>query len=329
MTRRTTINDVAKAAGVSIATVSRTINGNYPVKKETRDMVLKVIKELDFTPNDIAISMVKKKTNTIGIVVPSITNIFFSTLVKGITDYLDANDYTVLLSTSRGNVKETVEKLISKQVDGIILADNNLIGNIDYYKKIDKSLPLIFVNGYNKQFHNVSCDQRSATKLAFEYIKNLGHNKVLFVRGKDKSYSYKLKEEIFVETFDNKNKLNILNVPNANSDDAIFNTKISIKKYLLENNDFTAVFACNDLMAIGVLEGLKELGKKVPKDVAVMGFDNIFLGDLVTPKLTTIDQDTYNMGRIASENIIDLLEHNTTNKIDVKIEGKIVIRESS
>lgn len=327
MTKRATIIDVSEIAGVSIATVSRTINGNYPVKKETREKVLKAIEELDFTPNDIAVSMVKKKTKHIGVVVPSITNIFFSTLVKGITDYLDEHDYTTLLSTSRGGVKETVEKLISKQVDGIIIADNNMAENLEFYKKIHKSLPLIFINGCNNDFHNVSCNQKSITKDTFEYMKSSGHKKVLFVRGKEESYSYKLKEEIYNETFEDKK---ILFVPKSNSDDAIVNTKKSIEEYFKIDRDFTAIFACNDLMAIGALEALKKMHINVPKEISVIGFDNIFLCELVTPKLTSIDQSTYNMGNMASENIIKLLENSATDqKINLQIEGKLIERESS
>lgn len=319
-----TINDVAKLAGVSITTVSRVINGNYPVKEETREKVERAISELEFVPNDLAVSMIKKKTNTIGVIVPSISNIFFSTLVKGITDVLDLNEYTTLLCTSKNNEEEIVTKLINRRVDGIIIADSNVQIRKEFYKKIQQSIPLIFVNGYEKEFNNVSCDQESGTLEVLNFLSNKGHSDILFVRGEENSYSYELKEKIYKEYTNNQK---ILVVENGNKDDAILNTTNAICDYIKNNGNFTAVFACNDLMGIGVLEGLKKSGISVPNDVSVVGFDDIFLCDLVTPKLTSVKQNSYKLGKIASKNILQLIEQSV--KIDVLIESELIIREST
>ncbi len=324
MANKTTINDVAELAKVSITTVSRVINGNYPVKLETKEKVLKAIEELDFTPNDLAVSMIKKKTNTIGVIVPSISNIFFSTLVKGITEVLDNNGYTTLLCTSQDNEIELVNKLKSRQVDGIIIADSNIKSKKEFYKKINKSLPLIFINGYEKGFSNVSCDQHSGTKDAINYLLKNKHENILFVRGSEDSYSYNLKEEIYKSLV---NIPSILVVEDGNKDDAILNTRKAIEKHIENSKEFTAVFACNDLMAIGVLEGLKENNMNVPNDVWVVGFDNIFLCDLVSPKLSSVDQNTFELGKISGENILKLSEKNDI--IDIRINSELVIRESS
>ncbi len=324
MLKKTTINDVAELANVSITTVSRVINGNYPVKKETRDKVLKAIEELDFTPNDLAVSMIKKKTNTIGVIVPSISNIFFSTLVKGITEVLDKSSYTTLLCTSQNNEVDLVNKLINRQVDGIIIADSNINSKKDFYKKVSKNTPLIFINGYDEEFSNVSCDQYSGTKDALSYLKRHKHEKILFVRGSEDSYSYNLKEDIYREYVKTPK---VLVVEDGNKDDAILNTTLAIEEYFKTSKKFTAVFACNDLMAIGVLEGLKRNNIKVPDEVSVLGFDNIFLCDLVTPKLSSVDQNTFELGKISAENILKLSENNV--KINLIIDSELIIRQSS
>ncbi len=324
MAKKATINDVADLADVSISTVSRVMNGNYPVKQETKERVLKAIEELDFTPNDLAVSMIKKKTNTIGVIVPSISNIFFSTLVKGITEVLDKNGYTTLLCTSQENEVELVNKLKNRQVDGIIIADSNIKSKREFYIKINKSLPLIFINGYDKEFSNVSCDQHSGATEAINYLLKNNHENILFVRGSEDSYSYNLKEEIYRNLVKTPS---VLVVENGNKDDAIINTRNAIENYLNGSNRFTAVFACNDLMAIGVLEGLKENKLRVPNDIWVVGFDNIFLCDLVSPKLSSVDQNTFQLGKISGENILKLTKKNV--KIDISIESKLVIRESS
>ncbi len=325
---KSTINDVAKAAGVSISTVSRVINGNYPVKKETKEVVLKAIKELNFIPNDIAASMVKKKTNTIGVVVPSISNIFFSTLVKGISDVLENQNYTLFLCVSQNNEVELVEKLISRQVDAIIIADSNLSKRKDFYLKVKETLPLLFINGYDEDFNYISCNQEKGTIDALNYLKSLGHSDILFLRGSEDSYSYQIKEDIYKETVTNPK---VLIVDSGNKDDAITNTTKAVKQLLKKESRFTAIFASNDLMAIGALQALEKLDISVPNEMCVLGFDNIYLCDLVTPKLTTVDQQVYKLGSLASLNVIEYLENSKeiNKEIKVSIECELIIRGST
>ncbi len=323
MAIKITINDVAKEAGVSITTVSRVMNGNYPVKKETKEKVIAVIEKLNYKPNDIAVSMVRKKTNMIGVIIPSITNMFFSTLVKGINDVLYRENYTMIMLQSNGNEKELVEKLLARQVDGIIVFDSDISKNNKYYKKVSKIYPLIFLNTFDESFSTVSSNQEQGTILALEYLKKLKHEKILLVRGIEDGYSYNLKEEIYSTLVEDGT---ILYVENSNKDDAIKNTKDVVKKFYKHNKDYSSIFCSNDLMAIGAIEGLKELKLKVPKDISVVGFDNIFLTELVTPKITTIDQNSYELGRLSAENIIKKTINN--GKINIKIKSKLIERES-
>ncbi len=324
MIKKSTINDVAALSGFSITTVSRVINGNYPVKEETRAKIYEAIKELDFKPNDIAVSMVKKKTNTIGVVIPSVTNIFFSTLVKGINDVLTNSGYTMLLCTSNNDEEVLVNNLCNRQVDGIIVVDSNISNKKEFYNKIHNEKPLIFINGYDSSFNNVSSNQQQGTIDALNYFKKQGKKNILFVRGNEDSYSYNLKEEIFLQNIENPQTLV---VKGGNSDHVITNTTSAIIDFFSNSPKVDAIFACNDLMAIGVLEALKQLNISVPNDIAVIGFDNIFLCTLVSPKLTTVDQDIYNLGKISCENILKIMSKRC--KVDIRTDCNLVFRESS
>ncbi len=324
MKKKATINEVAKMAGVSIATVSRAINGNYPVKSETKKKIFEAIKELDFKPNELAVSMITKKTNTIGVVVPSITNAFFNTLIKGISHVTEKNGYTLLVCTSDNNEMELVEKLVNRQVDGIIIADSNIEEKKDFYKKIHKDTKIIFINGYDEDFNYVSVDQIEGTKKALHYLLDKGHKEILFIRGSENSYSYNLKEKIFKELC---NTSNILVVDSGNKDEAIINVKKAVKNFFSMEKKCSAIFACNDLMAIGAIKGLQELLITIPKEVAVMGFDNIFLCDLISPTISTVDQNIFELGKICAENLLKLIEKN--DKVNILLGSELVIRESS
>lgn len=321
---KATITDVSKLAGVSIATVSRVINGNYPVKEQTREKVQKAIEELNFIPNDIAVSMIRKKTNTIGVIVPSITNIFFSTLVKGVTEILEVGGYTVLLSISQHNEKDLVEKFISRRVDAIIVADSNLEDKIEFYSKIDKMMPLLFVNAYNNNFNYVSCNQENGMTEAIKHLKNKGHKNILFVRGCENSYSYNLKEKIYLDIVGNKK---IISVDYGNKDDAILNTKEYIKNFFASDRTYTSVITSNDLMAIGAVEGLKELGIVVPDEVEIIGFDNIYICTLVTPNLSTVSQEIYELGKNASYKILEIIEQKC--RVNLLLDSKLILRQST
>ncbi len=324
MNKKNTINDVAELAGVSITTVSRVINGNYPVKSETREKILKAISELDFTPNEVAKSMVTKTTKTIGVIIPSFTNIFFSTLVKGINDVADKNGYTLFICTSDNNEEELVTKLVNRQVDGIIIADSNAISKKEFYLKIQKQIPLIFVNGYDEDFNFVSCDQMGGTIMALEYLLNKGHKDILFIRGSENSNSYNLKEKLFKEMI---SKDNILVVQKGNKDEAIENTTKDVISEFSKGKKYDAIFACNDLMAIGAINGLKSLGIDIPSEVCVVGFDNIFLCEVLSPKITTVSQNIYELGTKSFECVLKLV--GGSDKINIRLECKLEIRESA
>jgi LacI family transcriptional regulator len=335
---KSTIEDVAKLAGVSITTVSRVINNNYPVKTETRINVEKAIQQLSYQPNPMARGLIMKKSKTIGIVVPSITNMFFTEVIHGIEKSIKLNNYDVLLSNSNGDAvseKNCVEKLINRFVDGVIVITPNTANMKNgFYDKIARDIPLICINGYNKdaKVNFVLSDEENGTKVALDYLVSLGHKKIAFVRCGD-SYSYDVKEKIY-ESYMTKLKENMLvvDIKDGNSIDVVKNTTTKIveeicKEYVL-GMDITAFFACNDLMAAGILNACGEVAIEVPKEISIVGFDNIILSEMTRIKLTTVDQNMKIIGAVAAENIIKLIESDELAFETVVIDTELVIRES-
>lgn len=333
-----TIEDVAREAGVSITTVSRVINGNYPVKKETRERVEAAIKKLNFQPNPLARSLINKRTNSIGVVVPGLTNMFFTEVVHGIERIMRSRDYDVYISDSRGRAdseKRRIDKFLERYVDGIVLIDpqtENMKNG--FIEEVSKKIPVVCINGYHENVRTnfVLSDEEKGTKEALEHLISLGHKNIAFIRG-ESSYSYDIKENLYKEYMKNIGiEPIVITVQDGNNIDVVENTmRVLIElssKYQL-GKEITAFFACNDLMAVGVLNGCYELNLKVPDDIAIIGFDNIILSQMTNPKLTTVDQNMRLLGERAAQKLLDLIEDkNLYSDTDV-IETKLIIRKST
>lgn len=325
---KTTIVDVAKACNVSVATVSRVINGNYPVKRETKEKVLKVIEELQYKPNIQARDLIKQKSSTIGVVVPSISNMFFTNVINGIESYYEKSDYSIFLCiTEHDKDKEVsrINELVSRNVAGIIIVDPG-IENVEskYFNDIAKSIPMVFVNRYSQSsfISSVCNDQEEGSKVALNYLLSNNNKNIAFIRG-DNSYSYDIKEKVYREIMKDINNLNeefIVNIGHGNSIQTVNKTMEKGLKLLSENKDITGIFACNDLMAIGIMNACKKLNINIPSDLYIIGYDNIELSEMVEPKLTTIDQNMFLLG----ENAAILLNEKIDNKN--KYSKNIVLR---
>ncbi len=319
---KATIIDVAKLAGVSITTVSRVVNNNYPVKYSTRIKVNKAIEVLDFSPNSLARGLIQKKTYTIGVIVPSITNLFFPEVVKGIERYLRQDDYTIFLCETGENAvdeKLRVKRMIERQVDGLIIIGPTP-SNIEngFFESIADEIPLILVNGYNKgvKCHFVLTDEETGTMEALYYLYELGHRNIAFLRG-GQSYSYDLKQEVFTDFMANKGieypENNIIKIERGNSLDAVDLSREAVRNRLTKPRPPTAIFCCNDWMATGAINAAKHIGIKVPDQFSVVGFDNIVVSQLSEPKLTTVNQKMNELGVISARLLLEVIEEKGEN----------------
>lgn len=333
---KTTIKEIASAAGVSIATVSKVVNGkDCNISAATRQRVLKTINELNYVPNRIASSMVTKNTYTIGLLIPDITNPFFPEIARGVEDYANKAGYQVVLCNSDNDLKkesEYIHMFQEKMVDGIIITSSASRASEEHSRNYMKiGIPIITVDRDMKDCKTQGKILVDNTKGAFEavsYMIGKGYKKILHLSGSMNSIPS-------IQRFNGyKKALKHCNI-GFNSDlyfEGTYDVDSGykgIKEVINKKIDFDSVFCGNDLIAIGAMKAIKELGLKIPKDIGIMGFDNIYISELVTPSLSTVKQPNYNMGYKAAQLLINAIKNPSKTEGEVVLETELIIREST
>ena len=296
-----TIYDVAREANVSMATVSRVVNGNPNVKPATRKKVLEVIDRLDYRPNAVARGLASKKTTTVGVIIPDVSNMFFSSLARGIDDVATMYKYNIILANSDGNDQKEVNvlnNLLAKQVDGVIFMGHHITDEIRGEFSRSKT-PVVLAGSIDpdEQVGSVNIDYTSATKDAVNKLAKNGNKKIAFVSGalidpingqnRLKGYKEALKEN---------------NLPY--SEGLIFEAEYNFKDGLtlvdrIHNSGATAVYVSDDELAIGILDGLLDKGVKVPEEFEIITSNNSLLTEVARPRLTSITQPLYDLGAVS------------------------------
>ncbi len=328
--KKITIKDVAKRAGVSISTVSRVINGNYPVSKTSRDKVNKAVKEMNFSPNLLAKALSSDKSNTISVIVPTIENAFFSETIKGIRDVLDENSYTFFLGISDSDPKkelELLEKSEQRKVDGYILIDPSS-ENVNN-KKFEKFSNIVLINSdKNINCDIVSSDTNTLFKDMIKKFVNEGFKNIIFLTG-DNSYSYTSKEKIFSNfSFPEGVKTDIIRIKGGNDISTVEETEKVMDEYLKKNTKY-AILSCNDLMAVGSILSANKIGIKIPDDLSIVGIDNSIYSKIIKPTLSTIDHNSYHLGKTASNRLLELIDNKELIKQKIIINSNFIERNST
>ena len=335
--KSTTIIDVAKKAQVSVATVSRVVNGNYPVKDSTRRKVLEAIRDLKYIPNIQARELNTQRSSIIGIIVPSLFNTFFAEVVNGIESFTASSGYSLLLTYTKDNPiseKRCMNELLMRNVSGIInISPNTEKVASDFFDQIAERMPMVFINSYVKRpaISYVNNDEQIGTKIALEYLISLGHKNICFIRG-DRSDSYEFKQNAYEEIMRKMHNFRedyILNIGAGNSIETVELTAEKVVETLQEKKEITAIFSCNDLMGIGAVNGCHRLGIKVPQDMSVMGFDNILLSNFIEPKLTTMDQNMMTLGWTAASLLMEKIANENKTSRQVVLQNTLVLRDTT
>ena len=331
--KNATIVDVAKEAGVSVATVSRVVNGNYPVKPETKVAVSAAIEKLHYVPNVQARELNQRRSTTIGVVVPSLYNMFFAEVIDGIEATVRKDKYSLLLNCAQNDPEQEqacIRALVARNVAGLIVISPNTCNmQEDFYQRLAERTPLVFINGYHQieGASYVSNDEAGGMKTALTSLRKLGHERILLVRGSH-SDSYEVKEKVYRNFMEEQGCLDenlILDIGAGNSVDTVDNTADYLLARLPEVRP-TAVCCCNDLMAVGALNACKALELSVPEDISIMGFDNISLSRYVAPKLTTMDQNMFQLGESAAALVVEKIRYGRSKKI---VLGNMLIQRES
>lgn len=315
--KETTLKQIAEILGISITTVSKALK-NYPdVSEKTKKSVLDLANSLQYTPNSFAVNLRTKESKTIGLIIPEVVHHFFSSVVNGIIAEAEKNGYLIIILQSNESLeleKKQVELLLNKRVDGIILSLSNE-SNDDLHLKeiIRRQIPLVQFDKIAKLIPSskvIINDQKAAFE-ATEHLIQRGCKKIAHIRGPinpqnaiDRYLGYKKAVEKNHIPFDPKLVYTCKNVTFEEG-------KEFAEQIIKDHPDVDGIFVITDLVAVGVLAYFNENNIKVPQQVKIIGFSNWFMSQVITPKLSTVDQPSYEMG-VQSFNL--LLEEMNANK---------------
>ncbi|PCK20482.1 catabolite control protein A [Bacillus pumilus] len=328
-----TIYDVAREANVSMATVSRVVNGNPNVKPTTRKKVLEAIDRLGYRPNAVARGLASKKTTTVGVIIPDISSIFYSELARGIEDIATMYKYNIILSNSDQNTDKELHLLntmLGKQVDGIVFMGGNITDvHVEEFKR--SPVPIVLAASVEEQAQtpSVNINYEQAIYDSVQLLVKKGHKRIAFVSGPmsepinsvRKLAGYKRALEEAGIAFDD-----VL----VAEGDYSYDSGIEALANLLKQSDKpTAVIAATDEMALGVIHGAQDRGVSIPEDLEVIGFDNTRLSLMVRPQLTTVVQPTYDIGAVAMRLLTKLMNKEQVEDQIVELPHRIEERQST
>ncbi|PWW26156.1 LacI family transcriptional regulator [Cytobacillus oceanisediminis] len=328
-----TIYDVAREANVSMATVSRVVNGNPNVKPATRKKVMEVIDRLGYRPNAVARGLASKKTTTVGVIIPDISSTFFAELARGIEDIATMYKYNIILSNSDQNIEKELHLLntmLGKQVDGIVFMGGNITS--EHVDEFEKSPVPIVLAGSIEESGKIPSVNINYERAAFDVTKSFiekGHKEVAIVVGP-------LREPI------NKEK------KLAGYKRALEEAEVSYREDLVVEGDYTydsgieafeklleadprptAIFAGSDEMALGIVHGAEDKGYKIPEDFEVISSDNTRLALMVRPQLTSVVQPLYDIGAVAMRLLTKLMNKESVDEQIVVLPHRIEERDST
>ncbi|SFU84704.1 substrate-binding domain-containing protein [Alicyclobacillus macrosporangiidus] len=330
------ISDVARLAGVSPMTVSRVINHSGHVKEETRLRVLRAMKELNYVPNDLARSLVRRRTDTLALIVPDITNPFFTTVARGTEDTARKNDFRVVLCNSDEDPAKELEYIrmcVSIRVDGVIIAaaGDGSRKNLELLDSFEIPYVLVDRKVDGVQADVVTGDSRMGAFQLVKHLIDLGHRDIAMITGFLTTSTARERRDGY------RRALEEHGIPFREAwvkeTSYMRNMDFTLVEQLLDCTPRpTAIFAANNFLAVQVIRGLRHRGLRVPEDMAVVCFDDVDPYSLVEPFLTVASQPAYNFGTIATQLLIERIEHGegpAPSPRSIVLQPEVIIRKSS
>lgn len=330
-----TIYDVAKKAGVGIGTVSRVLNGSRHISETTRDKVLKAIKELNYQPHSAAQSLARKKTRSIGCIIPFFTGYFFVELLRGIQKKITEHQHDLILySVDLAHKKETFLRRVlrERRVDGVLFISMEISDEF-VEKFVDLKFPIVLVDSYHPDLDSISVDNLEGAYVATKHLISLGYQKIAMIDAQLKSFPARLRLEGYKNalaecghSFEARYFVACDFVQEADG----FNKEAGYAAMqqllrLLEDRP-QAVFVSSDIQAVGAIDAIKEHGLRIPQDIAVVGFDDIELSRYIG--LTTMRQPIMEMGELAAQRLMQKIAGVPTKQFNYCFQTELVVRES-
>lgn len=305
---RPTLQDVADATGVTLATASRALSGAYGVHPETRKRVLETAAQLDYRANRFARGLVTGRSNAIGLIISDIRNSYFSELARGAEDAAYATGLDVLLCNSdvdSGKQMRYINSLIEKRVDGIIMNSVATLSKGEQEYIAASGIPVVLLNraANNTLFSTVCADNERGGRLMAECLLSHGHRNIVHFTGPRNNSNLSLRTRGFLEGLRKAGKLEATVIHGLHTMEGGYQMA---KNLLPSPGKITAISTANDAVAFGVIKAALEMGVRIPEDISLGGFDDVELAALVHPPLTTIRQPKYEMGAAALEMVMKL-----------------------
>lgn len=334
-----TLKFIADKLGISITTVSKALKDYPDVSAKTRKAVLEMAESLHFTPNSFAVNLRTKESRTIGLIIPEVVHHFFSSVINGIIAEAEKNGYFVVILQSNESIeleKKQVNLLLNKRVDGIIISLSNESNDDDHLKEIvNRKVPFVMFDKISKLIpcSKVVINDQKAAFSAVEHLIAQGCKKIAHIRGPinpqnaiDRFLGYKKALEKNNLPYDS-------NLVYACKQVTFDEGKEFAQQILADHPDVDGIFAVTDLVAVGVLAHLNETNHKVPGNIKLIGFSNWFMSQVITPKLSTVDQPSGEMGKVAFDLLLEEMnakrEGNEFQPKIIELETNLIAREST
>ncbi len=329
---KVTLKVIAKKAGVTANTVSRALNNRGGISDDTKQRIVKIARELNYIPDRIASSLRSKKSNLLGVMVPNISNPYYADIIRGIEDRACENGFQILLSLSqeeRDREWSIIEQFRSLRVEGVLLMPSyesrELIQSI-----ADLSIACVLINrrymGYDIPF--VMPDNVNGIRQVVSHLISKGHEKIGFLNGHPGSMTSQIRLNAFTESL-RESGLEKSDCPDVMCPGTCTSAYEASLKLLNENPFITAMVCFSDQLAFGAYKAIQELGRNVPDDLAVVGFDDVEMASIVSPSLTTVQVPRYEMGQTAMELLLRSMNGEEESIPGEYSKTQLVIRKST
>jgi LacI family transcriptional regulator, repressor for deo operon, udp, cdd, tsx, nupC, and nupG len=334
----TTIKEIAKRLNISFSTVSRALHDHPNIGLRTKTRVQQLAKELNYEPNQTAIFFQQRKTYTIGVILPELSEAFFSSSINSIEDTAEKNKYTVLLGQSHDSEereKKIVETMKNHRVDGLIISIAKNTVNYEHFESLRKyGIPIVFFDRIPKMndIHYVACNMISGTVQAVSFLIKKGHRAIGMINGPEKLFASQERKDGYVQAL-TKNRLKFDPSLIVNSDLTLAGTHKAMEELLASKRKPTAIVTFNDYVALDAIQYAQKIKRKINKDICFVSFANLSISNYSAyPPLASVEQYPNIQGQKATEILIELMNKSKDNLPNdtyykIIVESQLVLHE--
>jgi len=311
VTNKISIHEIARRSNVSIATVSRVLNNKGPVKQETRDQIVRIARELNYKPNSTARSLSRRKTDSIGVILPELVDEFFMNIIQGIDEEAHRYNRYLMISSShsqRNDIETILEFMSSGRVDGVILMAPSF--NDEIFEIIQKShCPVVLLNPgtTRKDIIGFSIDNYNGARTIVSHLIGHGYEKIGIIRGPVHNIDAQQRFKGYFDAL-TEGGLKYSEMQDVSGDFSLKSGYYAFTRLMSQSDRPRAIFACNDYMALGAYQAARNMNIRIPEDVALAGFDDVFSSGIVNPRLTTIHIPIIELSRRALSYLVKMID---------------------